>query len=157
MKPLRNKQRSFRFTLLCAITILSLFTIVAPVAAVTSCSGSSCNNTDPSTYGVGGTACSLGSPRTEEYTYDNQLAYVELRFSGLCNTRWGRTTNVGTQAYYIKASLRGFYYATGYKAANDVIWSNQQYTWPYPGFDWQACGKWSTSPIPSGTEGTCTP
>ncbi len=146
-----------RFVIPTLILLVIIIGMTAyPVAAFTACSGSSCNATDPSIYGMNGTACSQGSPVTDEYTTYGGLAYVELRLSGLCNTRWTRTTNIGSQAYYIKALLKGFYWDMGYKAANDVIWSDQQYSWPYPGFNWQACGTWSTQPIGDGVIGGCT-
>lgn len=129
------------------VTAAGQINAISGINAVTACFQSTCNNTDPMTYGQNGTACAYLGARTDEtYFSPTNIVEVHLRWSSGCDTHWARTYNRGSQAYYIKALLKDNGSRTAYKGAGDMVYSNQQYNAPpITGWSWNACGGWNTT------------
>lgn len=120
------------------------------ISLAATCSGSGCNNTNPNSTGCDASATTL------ESAYYPNCSSIRLRYSNICYTRWARTQNGG---YYkwTKATLKGFYLITRYIAPNQAVYTNQQYSEPYPGWNWQACGMCVDYQPAPGELGSCSP
>jgi len=129
---MKMKIVKFIFALL-LIVILSLRP-ESIVLAVT-CSGYSCNNTDPGTTG-----CNADAATIYRKIFTN--TEVQLRFSDTCQTRWSKTFNDGDLNYYGNATLRYYYYGAVYLGPGYSVYSNQRY-----GMGYQACGDVGAYPM----------
>jgi hypothetical protein len=149
-KLLRKILGSLLIVIVSLITTWSVLPVIEIVSAAT-CSGSGCDNTNPHDTG-----CDSGTVYVPESIYNPGQRLIELRLSSVCGTYWTRVTNYYASNKYVKAHLAGFYTigpeligTTQYK------YTNQQYTPPYAGFNWQACGYVLDAPSPG--VGDCTP
>jgi hypothetical protein len=131
------------------VTTWNILPFVEKVYAAT-CSGSGCNNTDPHVTGCD------SNVSVSESIYNAGQRLIELRVSNTCGTYWTRVINLYSTSKYVKAYLMGFY-TNGPELIGPTLYkyTNQQYTPPYSGFNWQACGYVLSSPSPG--YGDCTP
>lgn len=86
-----------------AVTLAGLTLTASPASAAT-CSGWSCDNTDPIATGCAGSVNNTASGYITNGV-GQRLALVELRWSLTCSTNWGRITK---QSYGNYVSVRAY-------------------------------------------------
>lgn len=128
------KHKFFNNVVIIIFMIILLLQPTSAAIAVT-CSGSSCNNTDPGTTG-----CNADAATVYRKTFTN--TEVHLRFSDTCQTRWSKTFNSAEINYYGNATLRYYYYGAVYLGPGYSVYSNQRY-----GTGYQACGNVGALPM----------
>ena len=118
--------------------------VLVSTADAATCSGTSCNDTDPSYTGCSNGSYSLTSRYIYRYNVDKRInetvARIDLRYSPSCKTKWARIQNLTNPGTSLWVALRPnhWIYPTLYNMGwGWTFWTRQRYA---PSSPMQACG-----------------